>query len=127
LDPQQKSDRPRNALRGNYEAGFYCGMLLLSNEAAKQIVAAPALERHLAPAFDDLKAVAVELRFMKPGVALRYRLGGQGYAGADEFRAHTQVYGGPYSSTALWKTQWGPLPPTMSAHIDRPLVPKIGG
>ena len=33
----------------------------------------------------------------------------------------------PYPSTALWKTQWGPLLPTMSAYIDWPLVPKIGG
>jgi len=44
-----------------------------ARQALGPVVAAPAMELHLAAVLDDLEAVAVELRLMQPGVALRRR------------------------------------------------------
>jgi len=46
------------------------------------------VQPHLAAVLDDLGAIAVELRLMQPGIALRDGLGGSGDAGADELHGH---------------------------------------
>jgi hypothetical protein len=57
-----------------------------ASKALRPLVAVPAVQLHLAAVFDDLEAIAVELRLMQPGIASRDSLGGHGNAGTDELR-----------------------------------------